>query len=370
MAVVLGLNACHKDPTLQGSSPATAAVAFRSEGDGYTPEQEAALQAHLEAIANFRTQVHAWRDEPTGDPMPAAEAIEKTEIAFNLYQGNPTGMFAFYESVEQDLPVSASEHWTPAQVVAFYDAVKALAIQALAGSTNRRLHVLSLSNPQEREGGTTVVRLMLQVGVNPIEEPDNSALQNTRWAAAPKGYTHPTPCDGAADDEVGRLANILIGVYGAQNAPPGTPLPGRAVSRIVWGAHKLFSTPYNPPLPFPKVYQVSTYGTALQSRHYNSIEEGGGNPPWNCLSNIDIIRFVNDNIFLGNKARLEQPGVLMVKINGVSFERKLVCTRVVGAWGSENRDNNETLKYQEHITEHYFGVLAFIESIPFPVEDM
>jgi hypothetical protein len=310
-----------------------------------------------------------------GASMPAAEAIEKTEIAFNLYQGNPTGMFAFYESVEQDLPVSASEHWTPAQVVAFYDAVKALAIQALAGSTNRRLHVLSLSNPQEREGGTTVVRLMLQVGVNPIEEPDNSALQNTRWAAAPKGYTHPTPCHGAADDVIGARANQRIGFYLGINAGPGTgntPLPGKVISRIVYGVHQLFNTPYNPPLPFPKVYDISTFGTPLQSKHYNSIAYGGANPSWNCLSDSEINSLISANhIDLANNGKQYVPPVKIVfpPHGPFFFERKLVCTRV-------RSDNDEKLdhglKYQEHITEHYFGLVAFfqIPAEPFPMNDM
>ncbi|MDW8229130.1 MAG: hypothetical protein RMJ33_04760, partial [Saprospiraceae bacterium] len=124
---MLGLNACHKDPTPLSRQTSTAAITFRSEGGGYTPEQQAALDAHLQAIASFRAQVHAWRTEPTGASMPAAEAIEKTEIAFNLYQGNPTVPFEFYESIERDLAVSANENWTPAQVVAFYDTVKAIA---------------------------------------------------------------------------------------------------------------------------------------------------------------------------------------------------------------------------------------------------
>ncbi|MCS6930517.1 MAG: hypothetical protein NZM43_13600, partial [Saprospiraceae bacterium] len=310
--------------------------------------------------------------EPTGASMPAAEAIEKTEIAFNLYQGNPTVPFEFYESIERDLAVSANENWTPAQVVAFYDTVKAIAVQAIGGSTNRRLHVLSLSNPEEREGGGVAVRVMLQVGINPVTEVGEPSQQITRWTKAPIGHTHPTPCDGEADNEIGRLANAFIGVYAAQNAPPGVPLPGRAVTRIVWGVHKLFNKPYNPnpPLPFPKVYEIYTYGvTSLQSRHYNSIEYGGGNPPWNCLNNLAIIGFTGGNIFLGNSART-RPEVLMVKINGVSFERSLVCTRVRGFRGEEGVEGSEYMKYQEHLTEHYFGVLAFIDSVPFPISEM
>lgn len=59
----------------------------------------------------------------------------------------------------------------------------------------------------------------------------------------------------------------------------------------------------------------------------------------------------------------------MVKINGVSFERRLVCTRVIGFAGLESGENG-TMKYQEHVTEHYLGVVAFIDSIPFPIFEM
>ncbi len=375
LAAVLGLNACHKDPTPQTGNTTATSIALRSEGSGYTPEQQAALQAHLEAIANFRTQVHAWRNEPTGDPMPAAEVIEKTEIAFNLYQGNPTVPFESYESIEQDLPVSANETWTPAQIVDFYDAVKAIAVQALSSSTHRHLHVLVLSNPEEQEGGTTVVRLMLQVGINPLEEPDNAPLQTTRWAKAPKGYTHPTPCDGAADNVIGARVNQLIGFYLPINEGPetgNTPLPGRVVSRIVYGVHQLFNTPYNPPLPFPKVYDISTFGTNLQNKHYNSIAYGGHNPTWNCLTGDEINQLITANrIDLANNGKQYVPPVKIVfpNIGPLFFERKLVCTRVRA---DNDAKSEHGLIYQEHITKHYFGLVVFFElpPQPFPMNDM
>lgn len=375
LAAVFGLNACYKDPTPKAGNTAAIAITLRSEGSGYTPEQQAALQAHLEAIANFRTQVHAWRNEPTGDPMPATEVIEKTEIAFNLYQGNPTVPFESYESIEQDLPVSANETWTPAQIVAFYDAVKAIAVQALAGSTHRRLHLLALSNPEEREGNSTVVHVMLQVGINPLEEPDNTPLQTTRWAAEPKGHTHPTPCSGAADNVIGARVNQRIGFYLPINEGPGTgntPLPGRVVSRIVYGVHQLFNTPYNPPLPFPKVYDIATFGTDLQSKHYNSIAYGGNNPTWNCLTGDEINLLITANrIDLANNGKQYVPPVKIVfpNIGPLFFERKLVCIRVRSDYDGKPEHN---LKYQEHITEHYFGLVIFFElpPEPFPMNDM
>ncbi|MCS6930515.1 MAG: hypothetical protein NZM43_13590 [Saprospiraceae bacterium] len=94
-----------------------------------------------------------------------------------------------------------------------------------------------------------------------------------------------------------------------------------------------------------------------------------GKSPWNGRTNQAITGFASSNIFLGNNART-RPEVLIVKINGVSFERSLVCTRVRGSWGFQREGQQEVLNYQEHITEHFFGVLTFIDAIPFPISEM
>lgn len=86
------------------------------------------------------------------------------------------------------------------------------ALWALAGSTHRHLHLLVLSRPEEREGGATAVRLILQVGINPITEVGEPSQQIFRWTKAPRGHTPTTSCSGEADNEIGILANRLIGV--------------------------------------------------------------------------------------------------------------------------------------------------------------
>ncbi len=329
----------------------------RSEGGSYTEDEWESVEAHVQALADFRNQVIAWRNEPVGNSMAAEEVIGKTEMVFNLYQSHPAMGFEEYESYEHEIPVSSNAEWTPSQVVAFYDNVKSLAIQAVGSGANRKMHFLSLSNRYENEGNT-VVRALIHVGVNPIEELEELSEDLVRWAAAPKGHTPVTPCTGAADDTIGSRVNGFLGVYYAKNSRPGTgnnPLPGRIVSRIVWGVHKLFPLPYDPPIPYPKMYDISTYNTPLQSWHYNSVTEDGTAPPWNCLDSASINFFFLRNIDMGNSAGLNY--VPAIIINGVKTLRNVVCTRVRGDQGGWTGSDT---KWQEHIVEHYFGLVQII----------
>lgn len=137
---------------------------LRSEGNTFTQEEWAIVQAHLQSVENFRQQVHAWRSSPSGEGLPALEVVEKTEIAFNYYQGNPTVPFEAYEDIELPIPVSANTTWTPAQIVAFYDEVKARVQQVLSGEGNRQLNIIALTNPVTTDTGTVVWAIM-QVGI-------------------------------------------------------------------------------------------------------------------------------------------------------------------------------------------------------------
>ncbi len=302
--------------------------------------------------------------------MAAEEVIGKTEMVFNLYQSHPAMGFEEYESYEHEIPVSSSAEWTPSQVVAFYDNVKYLAIQAVGSGANRKMHFLSLSNRYENEGNT-VVRALIHVGINPTtEEPEElPAHQTTRWAPEGIGYTNPTPCSGSASDVIGARVNLRLGIFQPINGGPGSgndkPMKGKVISRIGWGYYKLYNVPYDPPIPYPLLYKIFTDETSFQSKHYNSVATNGSNPPWNCLTAGEISGLIIGNLQLGENAKQYVPPV---KVGLALLNRELVATRVVPNIGGE--EPTSTTKYQEHITEHYFGVVNEV-TIPYPsIEDM
>lgn len=360
LAAFLSFSSCLKEPALparfSGTSLPSMAALSRSGGGEFSPEEQAAIEEHLQGVANFRAQVHTWRGAPTGEPMPAGEVIDKTEIAFNFYLGDVTRAFRHYESVEQELTVSGSESWTPAQIVAFYDGVKAIVQQALEG-TSRKFHLLSLSYPQE-SGGNTVVRIVLHMGINPIEQLPGLSDDDLRWAPAPIGHTPNPPCSGAANDTIGARANAARGFYLGMNAGPSSgnqPRKGVVVSKIVYGVHQLFPLPYNPPIPYPQMYNIPTFGTSLQNLHYNSIAYGDSVPPWNCLTPQQVDNFISGNFALAQSGKQYVPPV---KIITHFFDRPWVCTRVVHDVGNQGSGSSSKSKWQQHIVEHYFAVVA------------
>jgi hypothetical protein len=329
-------------------------------------------------VESFRQQVHAWRSNPEGEGLPALTVVEKTEIAFNYYQGNPTVPFEAYEDSEQPLTVSADATWTPAQVVAFYDGVKSLLQQALSGSGNRQLNIIALTNPVTTDAETKVW-VILQVGINPMEnyvpEAVFEGLPEIRWAKAPRGFTDPTPCSGAANDIIGAEANQQIAVFQPINAGPGsggnTPLPGRIVSRISFGEHNLFGFAFPQGTPYPREYTVATWGTDLQLKHYNSIGLNGNNPDKNCLSVSEMIQLTFGNLDLAEDGRQR----LTPSPPGPFYNRRRVVCTAVGSFAGDagipvEGADEIPIKYQEHATRHYFGVVIRFIGNPALLQDM
>ncbi|MCS6930212.1 MAG: hypothetical protein NZM43_12055 [Saprospiraceae bacterium] len=348
LIALLSFNACQKDsPALSEKSLSSIGVSPRSEGNTFTQAEWAAVLAHLDGIDSFRQQVHAWRSNPSGEGLPALEVVEKTEIAFNYYQGNPTVPFESYEDIEQRLPVSANATWTPAQVVAFYDGVKSLLQQALAGSGVRKLNVLALTNPVVTDTGTAVWVIM-QVGINPMSNYVPGAvfegLEDVRWAPATEGFTQPTSCSGAANVLIGSEVNRRLAVFQPINAGPGSggnmPLPGRIVTRISFGEHNVLGFEFPQGTDYPREYTVATWNTLLQNLHYNSIGFGGNNPPKNCLLPSELEFFTNGNLELANDGRQrlqpDPPGPFYNR-------RRVVCTGVGAFWAGASTPGNPSI---------------------------
>lgn len=377
LIALLSLNACYKDSPVLGErmTKGTGAV-LRSEGNTFTQEEWAIVQAHLQSVENFRQQVHAWRSSPSGEGLPALEVVEKTEIAFNYYQGNPTVPFEAYEDIELPIPVSANTTWTPAQIVAFYDEVKARVQQVLSGEGNRQLNIIALTNPVTTDTGTVVWAIM-QVGIQPLTNYVPGAmlegLPEIRWAPEPFGFTNPTPCSGAANRIIGAEANRRIAVFQPINAGPGsggnTPLPGRIVSRISFGEHNLFGFAFPQGTPFPREYTVATWGTDLQLKHYNSIGFNGNVPDKNCLSVPEMIQLTFGNLDLAEDG---QKRLTPLPPGPFYSRRRVVCTGVGAFAGQANTPgtNEIQINYQEHATRHYFGVVIEFTRAPISLANM
>lgn len=132
------------------------------------------------------------------------------------------------------------------------------------------------------------------------------------------------------------------------------PRKGVVVSKIVYGVHQLFPLPYNAPIPYPQMYNIPTFGTSLQNLHYNSIAYGDSVPPWNCLTPQQVDNFISGNFALAQNGKQYVPPV---KIITHFFDRPWVCTRVVHDVGGSN-STDQGSKWQQHIVEHYFAVVA------------
>ena len=110
VAAFLGVTACNKDANpvpLDRAASTEWSVSSRSDG-GFNREEQAAINQHLLGIEAFRTLVGVWRTNGTTATMPAQEAVEKTEIAFNYNLGDATSIFGSYETVETKIGVSAT----------------------------------------------------------------------------------------------------------------------------------------------------------------------------------------------------------------------------------------------------------------------
>jgi len=204
--LLLALGCQKENPITTLATPSIEGVASdRSEGEA------AAVKARVEEIIAFRDAVHQWRVNPAGNSMSALDAIEKTEIAFNLFLGQPTKAFESYEWIEQDIAVGASANWSPTAIATFFDAVKALVSEKLNGG-NRAVFIISLGNPSVSDV-VSKVRVNLHMGINPLDKVEPYAFHDgTRWGKAPIGFTDPTPCGGAANTDIGAAANQQIGV--------------------------------------------------------------------------------------------------------------------------------------------------------------
>lgn len=364
-ALILALG-CQKDsPVVEiVPSPSKSIVVDRGE------EEAAAIEAHVKGISSFRDQVHEWRKNPRGSDMSALDVVEKTEIAFNMFLGQPTTAFEAYEWIEEDIVVDASEVWSPATVVTFFDAVKEL-VYGNVDRESRTIFIISLGDPVRSDVGSSV-RVNLHVGINPLSEVGRYAFhEGTRWGLAPIGFTNPTPCGGAANTDIGAAANQQIGVYNAVNAGPGSggnvPLPGKIVSRIVFGDHSLFGFTFPQGTNYPQVYNIATWGTPLQAFHYNDISVPVGNPDWNCLTNVELIGFGFGNLALADNGAQFVPPVLL---GAFSIPRILVCTGVGAFAGFAQTPGVPpiSVKFQDHATRHYFGLVS--EFAPGPIDDM
>lgn len=360
VVLVIGFTSCQKELQISDDQNSLNLSSRSSDTNELSEAEIESLKNHVFEIKNFREKIHLMKESSSNENMDALNVIEKTEIAFNLYLGKPTTVFSEYHSINKSIKVSANTIWEVNEIVKFYEDVKEFVVETI-NNQESFLHIMSLTNPIETEDGL-IVEAFISVGKNPINEVNEFAFHDgTRWTNAPRGFTNPTPCGGAANFDIGAAANQQIGIYQPINAGPGsggnTPLSGKIVSRIVYGDHSYVVSNFPQGTPFPKVYDIVTRGTGLSSLHYNSEAVAPNVPDWNCLSNIELINLTFGNLQLATNGLQFVPPV---QIGSFSFPRRLVCTAV----GSLAADagipaappiNEIPIKFQDHPTRHYFG---------------
>jgi hypothetical protein len=361
--MAIGFVACNKDSTSpQYPQAALLAATGRSEEPTpYTAEEQAALNEHIEMIQAFKNDVIGWRTNPSGAILPAEEVIEKTEIVFNLNLGKPYVPFQTYKTSEYSVTVSSDVNWNTQTIVAFYGSIKTFMADALAGETNS-LVTLSIESPNaDHEVKVTIISGDTEINPSEIDHLDSES--DIRWTNAPFGYTDPTPCGGSANDQIAGLANRLFAVYTGTNSGPvntgNTPVPGKIVSRIVFGDHNLFGAQYPQSGGLQRVYSIATYGTPLESAHYNSVAFSA--PPWNCLLFSSVRDFGTiGNPLLAANGRQYVPKVIYGPKN-LGFNRRVVCTVALANIGQTVLvGGSVNILFQEHATRHFFGVVDYV----------
>lgn len=360
--LALGVYSCDKDTQLSEFTQKDVDIEFRSsDGDSNLSEDEmTAIRSHVAEIKTFRDQVKSWSANGANESMPSIDAIEKTEIAFNLFLGRPNTVFSHYHQIEKAIKVSDNDEWSAQEIVQFYEEVKELVVRSV-NNVDNFLHIISISNAIDGDNGK-VVGVFLSVGEAPVDVVEAYQFHDgTRWTFADRGFTDPTPCGGAANFDIGAAANQQIGIYQPINAGPGsggnTPLPGNVVSRIVYGDHSYVLSNFPQGTPFPRVYDITTRGTALSALHYNSEALPPTVPPFNCLTNVQLINFTFGNLQLANNGSQFVPPA---QVGPFSFPRSLLCTAVgslaINA-GIPAGDVDQPILVQDHPTRHYFGVV-------------
>lgn len=113
---------------------------------------------------------------------------------------------------------------------------------------------------------------------------------------------------------------------------------------------------------------IPTFQTSLQSLYYNDIAIFGV-PDWNCLTNVELIGFGLGNLDLADNG---QQFVPPAQIGPFSLARRVVCTAVGSLFGGANTPGSDPInvKYQEHPTRHYFGLVFQVVIANVPVDDM
>lgn len=361
---IIGFVACNEEDVKPNSSE-NASITSRNDQD-LTDEQ--VIQAHVQDIMDFYDQINEWRETPQGSNMDKLEAIEKTEIAANILLGNPTTVYEEYEESHETLTLPAGDSWTPAQTVSFFESISDFLEDNINPVAGDELVALSISDP----GSNNEVALFALVGNQPMNPSDVGTLScmdencDERWAEAPRGFTNPTDCDGAANDIIGAEANRSIGVYNAINAGPGsggnTLAVRKIVTRIVIGDHTLFGAAYPQGSDYPRVYTIRTFDTPLQDEHYNDVGLFGEDPDLNCLTTSDLIQFSFGNLVLAENGRSFVPPY---RIGFRNFDRDLLCTGVgsIAADAGAPGEPGIQAKYQSHPTRHYWGRIADVIEI-------
>ncbi len=361
LAAFLGITACNKeaDPISPDVVTSTERSVNSREG-GFTREEKAAIEQHLQRIEGFRNLVGSWRTNGTTATMPAQEAVEKTEIAFNYNLGDVTSIFQSYETVETKIMVSAtSSTWSGSNVVGFFDAVKGQVKAQLDAGPNRTLRLLSLGTPT-LVGSEYQVEILIMTGINKLTSLPTAPPDDTRWTLAPLGFTPITTCAGSANSIIGAFANGEIGVYQPINAGPGsggnTPLPGKVVSNIMRGEHNLFGATFPSGTNYPLAYpSVATYQTGKQAWHYNDVAIAPNIPTFNCLSPTQLFNYYKGNIKLGQSMLSVVP---KVQLGFFQIPRVLVATAVGAFVGQANLPSSPIIaNYQEHPTRHFYGLV-------------
>lgn len=206
--LALGVYSCDKDTQLSEFTQKDVDIEFRSsDGDSNLSEDEmTAIRSHVAEIKTFRDQVKSWSANGANESMPSIDAIEKTEIAFNLFLGRPNTVFSHYHQIEKAIKVSDNDEWSAQEIVQFYEEVKELVVRSV-NNVDNFLHIISISNAIDGDNGK-VVGVFLSVGEAPVDVVEAYQFHDgTRWTFADRGFTDPTPCGGAANFDIGAAAN-------------------------------------------------------------------------------------------------------------------------------------------------------------------